>query len=225
MASTPNRPKLSKEGMKLLSQLDAAKDRGDWAKVAQIATKLGEIEANNPELYRITLNEYIRRLSLRPSDARSEKWFKRRYAQLKRRKFTPDQMEVGALYFYAYKPETPGTWDFAPLMINLGAYKTKSGHMVTVGLNLHYIPPHIRSRILLSLTDYMETGSRGRLTANSRMAKLTWNIIKKELGLGIAKKLIHSYRFDRFKSAPERIHSADYASVIRMPLQRFRAVK
>lgn len=225
MATSQKRPKLSKEGLKLLAKLDAAKDRGDWKSVAKIASQLEEIESNNPEQYRITLNEYIRRLGLNPKGARSEKWFKKRYSQLKRKKFEPEKMNIGALYFYAYKPETPGTWDFAPLAIHLGTYRTKSRNYVNMGLNLHYVPPNIRARILLSLSEYMRTGTRGRMTQKSAMGKLTWDIVKRELGPKIAQKLIHSYRFDRYKATPEQIHPADYPSVIRMPLQKFKVVK
>ncbi|CAL9991416.1 DNA end protector [Vibrio phage D479] len=210
---------------KLLKQLDFEKDKGNWKKVADIAMKLNALEQENPEKYRITLKQYLARLGMKPGDAKSQEWFKRTYGQLKRKKFKPEDMKIGGLYFYKYKPETEGTWDFAPLMLNLGPHKTRNGHTIMLGLNLHYIPANKRAKILISLSDLMVLGSRQRLLSQSRMAKLTWEIVKKELGINIAKLLIHSYRLDRFQSAPEEIHPADFASVIRMPLQKFKAVK
>lgn len=210
---------------KLLKQLDFEKDKGNWKKVADIAMKLNAMEQENPEQYRITLKQYLARLGMKPADAKAQEWFKRSFGQLKRKKFKPDDMKVGALYFYKYKPETPGTWDFAPLMVNLGTYKTKDGRWLAMGLNLHYIPPNKRARILISLSDLMVLGSRDRLLSRSRMAKLTWAICQKELGKEISKLMLHSYRFDRFQSAPDEIHPADFASVIRMPLQKFKVVK
>ena len=209
----------------LLRKLDNAKDRGNWKQVADIAMQLDRLEQESPDNYRITLKQYLSRLGLAPADVKSQNWFKRRYSQLKRRRFDPEKMKIGGLFFYSYKPETPGTWDFAPLMLNLGHFKSKDGNKLVIGLNLHYVPPRQRARILISLSDLIELGSKNRLLTGSRMSKLTWEIAKRELGEKVAKLLIHSYRLDRFKSAPEEIHPSDYASVIRQPLQKFKRVK
>lgn len=209
----------------LMRQLDHAKDVGNWKKVADIAMQLDKLSIEMKDDYRISLRVYLARLGMAPADAKSQNWFKRRYSQLKRRRFDPEKMKIGGLFFYSYKPETPGTWDFAPLMLNLGHFKSKDGNKLVIGLNLHYVPPRQRARILISLSDLIELGSKNRLLTGSRMSKLTWEIAKRELGEKVAKLLIHSYRLDRFKSAPEEIHPSDYASVIRQPLQKFKRVK
>lgn len=133
-------------------------------------------------------------------------------------------MVEGQLLFFKYKPETKGYWDFQPLVIYLGSFRTKQKKMVGIGLNLHYLPPQQRAGILMELAGFMITGSKNRIVHKSRMGKVTWEVCKKHLGAKVAKKLIHSYRFDRFQTAPDIIHPAEYANVVRMPLKKFSTV-
>lgn len=81
-----------------------------------------------------------------------------------------------SLYYFRYRPklrETLPFWDRQPLMFPLRITNTH-----TLGINIHWVPAHIRNRFLNWLIDNSK-----KIKNQKRFARQTYNVIKSTSGL------------------------------------------
>lgn len=128
----------------------------------------------------------------------------------------------GTIIMFYYDPihkKTLPYYDEFPLVIIL--QKTKNGFL---GLNLHYIPPQIRSKILLHLL--IELDSIGGIVENAQQnevvrLKLTHKILQNLTSSWYFYPCIREYNFDKVRSKMLNISSSDWVNVVNLPFENF----
>ncbi|QPI17848.1 DNA end protector protein [Pectobacterium phage POP12] len=126
---------------------------------------------------------------------------------------------TGRLYTYVYDAKYKDTlpyWDRFPLIVFLGAGKSKAGNVVMYGLNLHYIPPRARQEFLEELLK-RGYGSTTRLS-NKTVLKVNWSKVKSMRG---SELMIKAYLPSQLKSPMAEIAPKDWAKAVWLPIQSF----
>ena len=121
----------------------------------------------------------------------------------------------GELYLFMYDPKTQDSlpyWDQFPLVFPFR--KLPDGF---IGLNMHYLPYQLRIKLLDRLMEYKNNSKYDETTR----LKLSWNLIQSTSRLKIAEPCIHRYLISHLKSPMKRIDSADWASAMMLPVERF----
>ena len=118
--------------------------------------------------------------------------------------FKPKLIEPGGMYVYAYDPKTKEKlpfYDMFPLIICLSI--VRGGWY---GLNVHYLPPSMRARIL------WEVG----------YGKMNLAKIAKALTLDPrTKPAMKRYLFDHCRSTPKYIPKSEWEIAIQLPFENF----
>lgn len=126
---------------------------------------------------------------------------------------------TGRLYTFGYdakyKDKLP-YWDRFPLIIFLGAGKSKAGNLVFYGLNLHYAPPRARQEFLEELLK-RGYGTTTRLS-NKTTLKINWNNVKSMRGVD---QMIKAYLPGNLKTPLAEIAPKDWAKSVWLPTQAF----
>jgi hypothetical protein len=120
----------------------------------------------------------------------------------------------GYVYMYIYDPKHKDTlpyYDQFPLVIPFA--EVDKGFL---GLNLHYLPYHYRAALL----DKLLTLADLKLTDTNKI-KLSWDIVKGFSQFAAAKPCVKHYLYDHVKTPFKRIPSAEWASVVLLPTERF----
>lgn len=127
----------------------------------------------------------------------------------------------GRMYLYKYdaitKEDLP-YWDAFPCIFFIDKF-TKNGHKYWYGLNLHYLPPDLRLKLLINLYDL---ANNDRFDATTRL-KLTYDILMrlskaKNLGADFAFKM---YREDGLGSRFLEVSSSAWPMVSLLPVEAF----
>ena len=139
---------------------------------------------------------------------------------------TENTQLIGKMYFYHYAAEMPGDvelqiYDQFPLIFLFGSDRTKSGHTLVRGLNLHYLSPQARQTLLMNL---LEVRSTKVMQPNTRL-RITWQVIKSATLSKYYKPAVHSYRIDRIKSRMIEIPAQDWNVVTFLQLQKFEHIQ
>lgn len=128
---------------------------------------------------------------------------------------------VGRMYLYKYdaihKDSLP-YWDQWPLIFYIDKLQ-KNGHKYWYGLNLHYLPPPMRLKLLANLYDL---ANNDRFDATTRL-KLTYDVLMrlskaKNLGADFAFKM---YRNDAAESMFLEIPSSSWPMAALLPIEAF----
>jgi hypothetical protein len=127
----------------------------------------------------------------------------------------------GRMYLYQYDAITKDDlpyWDKFPCIFYIDKL-SKNGHNYWYGLNLHYLPPPMRLKLLISLYDL---ANNDRFDATTRL-KLTYDILMrlsraKNLGADFAFKM---YRDDGLESKFLEIPSSSWPMVALLPTEQF----
>ncbi|QGZ14165.1 DNA end protector protein [Rhizobium phage RL2RES] len=122
----------------------------------------------------------------------------------------------GTIMTYLYDAKNADTlefWDRAPLIIFLDIQK--NGNFL--GLNLHYLPPNVRAKILALL---MKTVTATKLRHDVRM-RLTYDMCAKIAAYKPLQFCLKSYIPNRITSKLVRIQPQDWAHAIFFPSDRF----
>jgi hypothetical protein len=124
----------------------------------------------------------------------------------------------GKMYLFHYDAVTKDSlpyWDEFPC--DFFIERKDADHFY--GLNLHYLPPPMRLKLLANLYDL---ANNDRFDATTRL-KLTWDILNrlskaKNLGADFAFKM---YRYDAMKSKFLEINSSSWPMVALLPIENF----
>ncbi|QIG69655.1 DNA end protector protein during packaging [Rhizobium phage RHph_I46] len=122
----------------------------------------------------------------------------------------------GTIMTYLYDAKHADTlefWDRAPLIIFLDVQK--NGNFL--GLNLHYLPPNVRAKILALL---MKTVTATKLRHDVRM-KLTYSMCQQIAAYQPLQFCLKSYIPNRITSKIVRIQPQDWTHAIFFPSDRF----
>lgn len=159
--------------------------------------------------------------------SKSRAWFQQQRTLLARQAIEPMRLvkasseknttvvRPGEMYLFMYDPKTKDTlpyWDQFPLVFPFR--KLPDGF---IGLNLHYLPYQLRIRLLDRLLEYK---NNNKFDETTRL-KFSWNIIQGVSKLKIAEPCVHRYLTSHLKSPMKRIDSADWASALMLPVERF----
>ena len=166
----------------------------------------------------------------RRNTERSIKWFSRyvprafnriRTSQVMRdAKTYMNDIRIGEMYTFVYdalhKDELP-IWDAQPLVFFFNESRSKSGHRLLHGINLHYLPPAVRARVFITLLRF-KTERRWR---NSTRLRLQWQYLAKLGDSKLFEHCVKTYREDHLRSLFIRIPAPSWELVLFLPLARW----
>lgn len=159
----------------------------------------------------------------------SIQWFQSQIKVLKRSTYQPKHLLTsqahlvvnptpGKMYMYIYdakwKDELP-YWDAVPVIFFLRRIDAEHFN----GINLHYLPPNLRLKVLHALFDIT---NNDRLDATTRL-KATWDIIyrlSQAKNLGI-EHCIKTYLYGQMQSKFLEINSPSWIHVALLPIEDF----
>ena len=125
------------------------------------------------------------------------------------------KINVGEMYLYYYQPKLKNVlpyYDTYPLVFPFR--RLPDGFM---GINLHYLPPMLRMKLLGRLMQYTTDDT---LTETTRL-RLSWNVIKNTAKLPEAAPCIKRYLSSHIRSRFLRIYPTDWKAAIFLPLENF----
>ena len=131
---------------------------------------------------------------------------------LKMQQHTP---EIGSMFMFTYSPihrDTLPFYDKFPLVIPF-SYK---GQYMT-GLNLHYIHPRIRLKLLDRLLAYV---TDDKLTPRTRLA-VTWKLLRNVARFPEVAPCVKQYHLGHVKSMFLKVDPKDWVMSIFLPTERF----
>lgn len=126
--------------------------------------------------------------------------------------FHPGQMLTYRYDAEGFEKGTLPYFDASPLVIYLK--HQKNGNML--GLNLHYLSPPVRARILGLLLK----SKTGKMRHDSRM-RITYKLVNEIAAYKPLQFAIKSYKPKRFKSKMFRINSIEWKHAIMLPMAHF----
>lgn len=158
---------------------------------------------------------------------KSKTWFEQQVLLLSKKRITPNQLMKsdasqlsatlmpGHMYTFFYDAKTKETlpyFDMFPMV--LPYRKTKDGFY---GLNIHYLPYHVRIKLLDNLLQFK---SNDKMDETTRI-RYSWAMIEGVTRFKIAQPCIKQYLFDHVESAFLRIPANNWATAALMPVERF----
>jgi len=133
-------------------------------------------------------------------------------ANRKQRRATP---EIGKLYFFVYdakwKKKLP-YWDAFPLIFPFEF--TKDGFY---GINLHYLKPNIRIRILAQLMRFVDDTS---LSDKARL-RLSYMVLKSFAGSRFVKPMLKRYLWAHVRSPFSEVKPSEWEYSLFLPVENF----
>jgi hypothetical protein len=164
---------------------------------------------------------------LASSVRKSKGWFDQQVTLLTKQNLTPakimsgspDQLttriQPGRLYMYGYDPkgkkELP-YYDRFPLVFPFSA--SQGGFM---GLNMHYLPYHLRIKLLDALLVFK---SNNRMDETTKL-KYSWQIIDGMSKFAAAKPCVKQYLSGHVKTQFRQINADEWATAMLLPVERF----
>jgi hypothetical protein len=130
---------------------------------------------------------------------------------------------LGNMYLFAYDPKHKATlpyYDRFPLVIPFEATKV-SGRSGAgggfYGLNLHYIPPRLRARLMDALYEYTNSDT---LDENTKI-RISYSILNRVSKLKYFRPCVKQYLFSHLRSKFFHISPTEWNMAIMLPLDRF----
>jgi len=123
--------------------------------------------------------------------------------------------KLGKMYLFLYDAKHKDTlpyWDKQPLIIVI----KKRGNSVW-GLNLHYLPPTLRIKLLSQLMEY---ASNDRMDETTKL-RVTYSFLKSASKLKEFKPTIHRYLYNHTKSQFALIPANEWKFVTMMPIAKW----
>lgn len=123
-------------------------------------------------------------------------------------------IEPGSMYLYVYDAKYANTlpyYDRLPLCL---PFDDIQGGFA--GMNLHYLPPLLRAKLLGNLLDYTDK----KLTEKSKI-EVSWSMLKGFSKFPEAKPTVKKYLYSNVKSRFLKIAPEHWKSSIFLPLQTF----
>lgn len=127
-----------------------------------------------------------------------------------------DKRSIGRIFMFAYDPKLKAKlpyYDTLPLIILVDF--TKDGFR---GLNLHYLPPFVRKKVLELLVNNLN-----RYKLNERMrVRMSYDILKRALEYAIVKHAFKRYLFTHVRSVFMYIDPNEWNKAIMLPTEQFK---
>lgn len=123
---------------------------------------------------------------------------------------------IGRMYFFFYNPKTKNNlpyYDIFPLVIPLEKYP--DGFL---GINLHYVRPNIRFKILENLSN---TLNNSKLDETTRM-KISYDYVKSISSINMIKPCLKRYLTHHVGSKFLHIDSSEWHLAALLPFENFR---
>lgn len=145
------------------------------------------------------------------------KWFTDRIKEKIRGKDShpaDKKLTVGHMYLYRYDAKTKNKlpyWDAVPLCIPIGYYK--GGFL---GLNLHYIPPTLRAKLLQELDKYL-----GTQKGEKRFLRVAYGRLRAISKLRAFRPCLKRYLYSHLKSRPQRIPPSEWENAVLLPTAKW----
>jgi len=164
---------------------------------------------------------------LKTAVTKSKTWFQQQAVLLRRQQFTPlqlirsdseknsDRVRVGEMYLFAYDAKHQDNlpyWDMFPLV-----FPFSKDRKTFTGLNLHYLPYHMRAQLLDQL---MQFRTNSLLNENTRL-KYSWSLISGVARFKLAEPCVHKYLLSHVQTPFKRIDAKDWATALMLPVERF----
>lgn len=158
---------------------------------------------------------------------KSRSWFQQQAALLGKQGIQPmsiirsspnkNVMKIvpGELYVFMYDAkmaEQLEYWDMFPLVFPFR--KLSDGF---IGLNMHYLPYQMRIQLLDRLMDF----KTNKLMNENTKLKYSWSTINAASRYTLAKPCVHRYLSSHLQTPLKRIDSADWATAMMLPVERF----
>lgn len=127
-----------------------------------------------------------------------------------------DSIQVGQMFTYAYDAKHKDTlkyWDYHPVVFPIEI--TTNG---ILGLNLHYIQPMLRAKLLDALLDIPEDRT------DNQKIKMSYDIVMSFASSDLAKPTIHRYLNSHIKGHVVEVPREDWDYVAFLPLADFRSM-
>ena len=126
-----------------------------------------------------------------------------------------DKLTLGQMVMFIYDPKHKATlpyYDRLPLVL---PFNTAPGGFL--GLNLHYLPPRLRARLLTLL---LEHKTNKTLTEKTRIAA-TWQTLNSSSKSPYVSFCVKHYLTEHMKTRFKVIHPSDWANAVMLPTERF----
>lgn len=129
------------------------------------------------------------------------------------------KMYIGGMYQYVYDAKTKEKlpyWDAFPLIVCINVYADG-----WLGLNLHYLPPILRAKLLDKLMEYsktIRTGGNGKRT----YMHLSYKMLTRLSQVPFFQHCIKRYLASHVQSKIMRVNSSFWEEVAFLPTQQFK---
>lgn len=120
------------------------------------------------------------------------------------------------MYLYMYDPklkEELPYYDTFPLTI---VFRKVPGGFL--GLNLHYLPPMLRMKLLGRLLEY----TNDKTMSDTTKFKLKWTLLNNAARFPGVHACVKRYLYSHVQSRIMRIHPADWKKTIMLPIDNFK---
>jgi hypothetical protein len=164
--------------------------------------------------------------------SRSKKWFDDVYVMKEKKPIEESRTpipKIGKIYTWFYDPLTKDEMDFfswCPLTFIIGYKVTQGGHLLPYGINLSFIPPSMRIKVLDTIIRLWNTQV---INPNIEKIKagetpildipLYYDVAKKVLQNSGFEFAIRSYRLERFQSKPMIVSYEDWYKICTFPIR------
>lgn len=162
---------------------------------------------------------------LKTSAKKSRAWFNQQVLLLSKKNITPNKLMQGGnlkariipgnLYMFIYDPklkESLPYYDRFPLVFPYAA--TEDGFM---GLNMHYLPYHLRVQLLDRL---MVFKNNAKMDETTRI-KYSWALIAGVAKFRAAEPCIKRYLSDHVKTPYNKVDADNWTTAMLLPVERF----
>lgn len=172
-----------------------------------------------------------KRRGIEPRSAESIAWFQEKLKTLSGRERNRSKLLVdpaleknirhyiyGSMYMYFYDPKHKKTlpyYDRFPLVVAVEPTKKGDGFY---GINLHYLPPVLRARMLDALLD---TTNNKRYNDTTKM-KISYSILKSASKLKYFKPCFKQYLNKHIVGAPSKVSATEWEMAVFLPVEQFK---
>jgi len=192
--------------------------------MAFIFQKIAQGRSKNPLS---DLNFMRSKSGLKPISRDTRQWFRDKAASMLKanprevlknggQKFTRfNQTSIGKMYMFFYdakNKETLPYFDRFPVIFLIDI--NKNGFM---GLNLHYLPPIMRAKLMDAL---YETLNNKKFDDTTKL-RLTYQLLKRTARMRFFKPCVKQYLFNYVRSNLVEVNPTDWDYVSMLPLERF----
>jgi len=149
-------------------------------------------------------------------------WLKQQILKLKssivkEEKNKNETFEIGKMYLFHYDPKTKKKmkyYDTYPLIILVDIYQNGTFS----GINLHYVPPEYRLKLLSNLADNLSVYKDNQL----ERIRISYNILNSSYNYRIFTPCFKKYLFNHVKSAIKEIPPEDWGYACALPIENFK---